>query len=110
MQFHYGDQGGFHCGASTQASSILNYFISKFFKVPKISLKLPKFPLKFSNSSQPGWQAGTIKATPWKNLSQIPNPTSPQRDVCTTIRQKYLPEKRDLTSIRTEYCLALWLL
>ena len=38
-----------------------------------------------------------------------PNSTSPQRNVCTTIRQKYLPEKRDPTSIRTEYCLALWL-
>ena len=85
MQFHHGDQGGFHCGASTQANSILNYFISKFFKVPKFSLKLPKFPLKFSISSQPGWQAGTIKATPRKNFSQIPNPTSPQRDVCYTI-------------------------
>ena len=63
MQFHHGDQGGFDCGASTQANSIQNYFISKFFKVPKISLKLPKFPLKFSISSQPGWQAGTIKVT-----------------------------------------------
>ena len=46
-------QGDFNCGASSQADSILNYFLSKFLK----------FPLKFSISSQPGWQAGRIKAT-----------------------------------------------
>ena len=46
-------QGDFNCGASSQADFILNYFLSNFLK----------FPLKFSISSQPSWQAGTIKAT-----------------------------------------------
>ena len=46
-------QGDFNCEASSQADFILNYFLSKFLK----------FLLKFSISSQPSWQAGTIKAT-----------------------------------------------
>ena len=46
-------QGDFNCGASSQADFILNYFLSKFLK----------FLLKFSISSQPSWQAGTIKVT-----------------------------------------------
>ena len=46
-------QGNLNCGASSQADFILKYFFSKFLK----------FPLKFSISSQPGWQAGTIKVT-----------------------------------------------
>ena len=49
-------QGDFNCGTSSQADSILNYFLSNF-------LKFPQFPLKFSISSQPGWQAGQIKVT-----------------------------------------------
>ena len=53
-------QGDFNCGASSQADFILNHFLSKFLNSPKFSLK---FPLKFSISSQPGWQAGTIKVT-----------------------------------------------
>ena len=47
------DQGDFNCGASPQADSILNNFLSKFLE----------FPLTFFISSQPGWQAGTIKVT-----------------------------------------------
>ena len=46
-------QGDINFGASSQANFILNYFLSNFLK----------FPLKFSTSSQPSWQAGTIKAT-----------------------------------------------
>ena len=49
----------FYCGASSQADFILNYFLSNLLKFPKIF----KFPLKFSISNQPGWQAKTIKAT-----------------------------------------------
>ena len=41
-------QGVINFGASSQADFILSYF---------------KFPLKFSISSQPGWQAGTINLT-----------------------------------------------
>ena len=55
-------QGDFDCGTSSQADSILNYFLSNFLK----------FPLKFSISSQPGCQAGTIKTTlspPTHNIS-----------------------------------------
>ena len=52
----YLHQGDINCGASSQADFILNYFLSNF-------LNFLKFPLKFSISSQPGWQAGTIKAT-----------------------------------------------
>ena len=43
-------QGDINCCASPQAELILNYFLSNFLS----------FPLKFSISSQPGWQAGTI--------------------------------------------------
>ena len=43
-------QGDINCEASPQAELILNYFLSNFLS----------FPLKFSISSQPGWQAGTI--------------------------------------------------
>ena len=50
-------QGDFNCGASSQADFILNYLLSNFLSY------FPKFPLKFSVSSQPGWLAGTIKAT-----------------------------------------------
>ena len=46
-------QGDLNFGASSQADFILNYFLSKFLN----------FPLKFSISSQPGWQAGAIKVT-----------------------------------------------
>ena len=52
-------QGGFYYGASYQANFILNYFLSNLLKFPKIF----KFPLKFSISNQPDWQAKTIKAT-----------------------------------------------
>ena len=38
-------QGDINCEASSQAGFILNYFLSNF----------PKFPLKFSIFSQPGW-------------------------------------------------------
>ena len=55
-----GQQGDFNCGASSQADFILNYIPKNFLK---FSSNFLKFPLKFSISSQPGWQAGTIKAT-----------------------------------------------
>ena len=53
------DQDGFYCGISSQADFILNYFLSKFLKFLQMFLNF----LSFSISSQPGWQAGTIKAT-----------------------------------------------
>ena len=46
-------QGDINCGPSSHHDFIKNYFLSNILK----------FPLKFSISSQPGWQAGTIKAT-----------------------------------------------
>ena len=52
------NQGDINCGASSQADIIPNYFLSSFSN----SLKLP---LKFSISSQPGWQAGTVNVTPF---------------------------------------------
>ena len=55
-------QGNINCGASSQADFNLNYFLSKFVDFPKIASIFIKFPLTFSISSQPGWQAGTIKA------------------------------------------------
>ena len=55
-------QGDFDCGASFQADFILNYFLSNYLKFPQISSNCLKLTLKFSISSQPGWQAGTIKA------------------------------------------------
>ena len=51
-------QGDFNCEASSQADSEL--FPLKY---PQISPIYLKFLLKFSISFQPGWQAGTIKAT-----------------------------------------------
>ena len=48
-------QGDFYCGASSQADIIRNYFL----KFPRISSFFFKIPLKFSISSQLGWQAGT---------------------------------------------------
>ena len=60
-------QGDFYCGASSQADFILNYFLSNFLsnflKFRQISPIFFKFHLKFFISSQPGWQAGTIKVT-----------------------------------------------
>ena len=50
-------QGDFNCDPSSHPDFIKNNFLSNF---PSNVLK---FPLKFSISSQPVWQAGTIKAT-----------------------------------------------
>ena len=55
-------QGDFNRGASSQADFILNYFLSNFLNFPQFSPNFLK-SFKFSNSSQPGRQAGTIKAT-----------------------------------------------
>ena len=60
---HIKSQGYFNCGSTSQADFVLNYFLSNLIKFPQTSLNILKFPLKFSISSQPGWQAGTIKAT-----------------------------------------------
>ena len=46
---HSIEQVDFNCGPSSYHDFIKNYFLSNILK----------FPLKFSISSQPGWQAGT---------------------------------------------------
>ena len=45
---HSIEQVDFNCGPSSYHDFIKNYFLSNILK----------FPLKFSISSQPGWQAG----------------------------------------------------
>ena len=70
-------QNDFYCGASSHSKLFplkvpLNFTQSSL-NILKISSNFLKFPLKFSISSQPGWQAGTIKATDpaWSNLIQF---------------------------------------
>ena len=57
---YHKSQGDFNCGSSSQAGFILNYFLLNFLS---ISSNVNKFPLKFCISTQPGWQAETIKVT-----------------------------------------------
>ena len=52
-------QGDINCGSSLRLTSF--WIISS--QISSYIFKFLKFPLKFSISSQPGWQAGIIKAT-----------------------------------------------